>query len=172
MYIFKQGCQNISMMKLLFPRKKGLTIYLSALKMGLLDTHIHTMQYIGNNPYDLNRNKAMHNATVQLFAIGRITFLFPVRLGRRFGTSKMHLSPQWLRLLSVLRRWFCCWLFVVERFFRCWIQYLFNVLLYVTLYSFILMGKRELISLLSFLVSRDCCEAFHSDCTVCDCGIS
>ena len=33
---------------------------------------------------------------------------------RRFGTSKMHLSPppRWLRLLSVLRRWFCCcWLF-------------------------------------------------------------
>ena len=29
-------------------------------------------------------------------------------LGRRFGTSKMHLSPRWLRLLSVLRRWFCC----------------------------------------------------------------
>ena len=34
-------------------------------------------------------------------------------LGRRFGTSKMHLSPHWLRLLSVLRRWFCCcWLVV------------------------------------------------------------
>ena len=52
---------------LLFPRKKGLTIYLAALKMGLFGTHIRTMQYIGNNPYDLNRNKAMHNATVQLF---------------------------------------------------------------------------------------------------------
>ena len=25
-----------------------------------------------------------------------------------FYTSKMHISPQWLRLLSVLRRWFCC----------------------------------------------------------------
>ena len=34
-------------------------------------------------------------------------------LGRRFGTSKMHLSPQWLGLLSILRRWFCrCCLFV------------------------------------------------------------
>ena len=38
-------------------------------------------------------------------------------LGRRFGTSKMHLPPppppQWFRLLSVLRRWLCCsWLFV------------------------------------------------------------
>ena len=34
-------------------------------------------------------------------------------LGRRFGTSKMHLSPpppRWLRLLSVLSRWFCCFL--------------------------------------------------------------
>ena len=29
-------------------------------------------------------------------------------LGRRFGTSKMHLSPQWLLLLSVLNPWFCC----------------------------------------------------------------
>ena len=29
-------------------------------------------------------------------------------LGRRFGTNKMHLSPQWLLMLSVLRRWFCC----------------------------------------------------------------
>ena len=35
--------------------------------MGLFSTHIRTMQYIGNNPYDLNRNKAMHNATLQLF---------------------------------------------------------------------------------------------------------
>ena len=26
-------------------------------------------------------------------------------LGRRFVTSKMHLSPHWIRLLSVLRRW-------------------------------------------------------------------
>ena len=36
-------------------------------------------------------------------------------LGRRFGTSKMHLRPtrQWLRLLSVIRRWFfCCWFIV------------------------------------------------------------
>ena len=46
------------------------------------------------------------------------SWTFPVlqqqqNLGRRFGTSKMHLSPWWLRLLSVLRRWFCCcWLFV------------------------------------------------------------
>ena len=29
-------------------------------------------------------------------------------LGRRFYARKMHLSPQWPRLLSVLRRWFCC----------------------------------------------------------------
>ena len=34
-------------------------------------------------------------------------------LGRRFGTSKIHLNPpRWLRMLSVLRRCFCCyWLF-------------------------------------------------------------
>ena len=115
---------------LLFPRKRGLTIYLAALKMGIFGTLIRTVQYIGKYPYDLNRNKAMHNATLQLFAIGRITLLFPVRVGRRFGTSKMHISPQWLRLLSVLRRWFCCCLFVVDRFSHCGIQYLFNVLLW------------------------------------------
>ena len=32
--------------------------------------------------------------------------------GRRFGTSKMHLSPPWLRLLSVLWICCCCWLVV------------------------------------------------------------
>ena len=29
-------------------------------------------------------------------------------LGRRFGTGKMHLSPQGFMLLFVLKRWFCC----------------------------------------------------------------
>ena len=34
-------------------------------------------------------------------------------LGRIFGTSKMHLRPQWLRLLFVLKWLFCCcWLFL------------------------------------------------------------
>ena len=27
--------------------------------------------------------------------------------------SKINLGPPWLRFLSVLRRWFCCWLFIV-----------------------------------------------------------
>ena len=32
----------------------------------------------------------------------------------RFGTNKMQFSPQWLRLLSILRRWLCCFaLFIV-----------------------------------------------------------
>ena len=42
-------------------------------------------------------------------------------LGRRFGTSKMHLSHKWLLwLLSVLMRWFCfcCW-FVVNCYSHC-----------------------------------------------------
>ena len=57
-------------------------------------------------------------------------------LGRRFGTSKMYLSPQWLRLLSVLRRWFCCcWLFVYC-YSHCGSLLLFFVLLYVTLCPF------------------------------------
>ena len=35
-------------------------------------------------------------------------------LGRRIGASKiMHLSPQWFRLLSVLRMCFYCWSFIV-----------------------------------------------------------
>ena len=60
-------------------------------------------------------------------------------LGRRFGTSKMHLSsppPPWLRLLSVLRRWFCCcWLFVYC-YSHCGSLQLFYVLLYVALCPF------------------------------------
>ena len=40
-------------------------------------------------------------------------------LGRRFDTSKMHLGPRWLRLLSVLRRWFCCWCLFVYCYSHC-----------------------------------------------------
>ena len=40
-------------------------------------------------------------------------------LGRRFGTSKMHISPRWPRLLSVLRRWFCCCCLFVYCYFHC-----------------------------------------------------
>ena len=62
-------------------------------------------------------------------------------LGRRFGTSKIHLSPpppppRCLRLLSVLRWWFCCcWLFVYC-YSHCGSLLLFYVLLYVTLCPF------------------------------------
>ena len=72
-------------------------------------------------------------------------------LGRRFGTSKMHLSPQWLWLLSVLRRWFCC-------------NYLDGN------------ERAGCFTLFVFLVSHDCCVALPHDATglsaVGDCGIS
>ena len=48
-------------------------------------------------------------------------------LGRWIGATKMHLSlppsPQWLRLVSVLRWWFCCCCFLVYcclNFLRGW----------------------------------------------------
>ena len=53
-----------------------------------------------------------------------------------FGTSKMHLGPRLLRLLSVLRRWFCCCLLVVNCYSHCGILLLFYVLLYVTVCPF------------------------------------
>ena len=40
-------------------------------------------------------------------------FLTTKDSGGRFDTSKFHLSPQWHRLQSVLRRWFCCFLFII-----------------------------------------------------------
>ena len=66
----------------------------------------------------------------------------------------MHLSPpRWLRLLSVLRRWFCCcWLFVYCSpivgvcncsMFCCTLLYVHSSI------AIILMGKRELIALLN-----------------------
>ena len=74
-------------------------------------------------------------------------------LGRIFATSKMHLSLQWLRLLSVLRRWFCCCCFVVEYYFHCRVLY-FSMfccaLRYIhSIFAIILMGKRELVTLLN-----------------------
>ena len=50
-------------------------------------------------------------------------------------------------------------------------------LLYVhSSFAIILMGQRELVALLCFLVSRDCCVALPCDAmdlsAVCDCGIS
>ena len=64
----------------------------------------------------------------------------------------MHLSPQWLRLLSVLRRWFCCcWLVVycypIVGFCNC------SNFVYVFMSLLVLQsswwGKRELVALLS-----------------------
>ena len=64
----------------------------------------------------------------------------------------MHLSPKCLRLLSVLRRWFCCCWFVVDCYSRCGSLnccILCCVLLYVhSSFAIILMGKRELVALL------------------------
>ena len=76
------------------------------------------------------------------------------RLGRRFGTSKMHLSanplppPWWLRLLFVLRWWFCCLLFL-----QLWESVLVLCFVCTLLYdpssfAIILIGKRQLVALL------------------------
>ena len=62
----------------------------------------------------------------------------------------MHLSPppQWLRLPSVLRRWFCCWWLAVDCYSHC--SMFCCALLYVhSSFAIILMGKRELVALLS-----------------------
>ena len=74
-------------------------------------------------------------------------------LGRRFGTSKMHLSPRWLKLLSVLWRWLCCcWLFVYcySHVGVCNCSMFCCMILYVrSSIAIILMGKRELVALLN-----------------------
>ena len=74
-------------------------------------------------------------------------------LRRRFGTSKMHLSLRWFRLVFVRRRWFCCCWLVVYCSSHCGSLYLFMfccMLLYVpSSFAIILMGKRELVALLS-----------------------
>ena len=51
----ENGTIHVTMMKnwvshILFLRKKGLIVYLAALKKGLFGTHIRTMSYIGSNP--------------------------------------------------------------------------------------------------------------------------
>ena len=56
----------------------------------------------------------LHDDTLHLLEGFHASWTFLVlqqqqNLERKFGTCKMHLSPRWLRLLSVLRRWFCCW---------------------------------------------------------------
>ena len=67
-------------------------------------------------------------------------------LGRRFGTSKMHLSPRWPRLLSVLRQWL---LIVTPVVGFCNCSMFCCMLLYVpSSFAIILMGKRELVALL------------------------
>ena len=67
----------------------------------------------------------------------------------------MHLSlhPRWLRLLSIIRRWFCC-CSLVYCYSHCGNMYLFYVLLYVTLCPFLFCyyldgEERELVALLS-----------------------
>ena len=94
-------------------------------------------------------------------------------LGRRFGTSKMHLSPKRLWLLSVLRRWFCCCWFVVV---FCFCSMFCCALLCVHCsFAIISMGKIYLVALpiLIFLVSHDWCMALPHDgmglSAVCDC---
>ena len=85
----------------------------------------------------------------------------------------MHLSPRWLRLLSVLRRWFCCWDSVIVLCFV--VRYL--ILYAPSSFAIILMGKRAgCFAQFVFLVSRDCYMALPR-CAMglsaaCDCGIS
>ena len=73
-------------------------------------------------------------------------------MGRRSNTSKMHLSPRWLRLMPVLRRWFCCcWLvvYVTPIVGVCYCSMFWCTLLYVhSSFAIILMGKREPVALL------------------------
>ena len=71
--------------------------------------------------------------------------------GQRFATSKMHLSPRWLRLLSVLRRWLVVvdLLFIVTPIVGVCIYVLFTLLYVHSSIAIILMGKRELVALLN-----------------------
>ena len=96
----------------------------------------------------------------------------------------MHLSPQWLRLMSVLGRWLCCW---------CWlsidapiveVQGLFLVLLCNTLCPFLFCNnldgeeRADYCALIVFLVSCGfwCSVVLaHDDVgwsLVCDCCIT
>ena len=42
------------------------------------------------------------------YKLNNFVFYQQQNRGRKFGTRKIHLSPRWLRLLSVLKRLFCC----------------------------------------------------------------
>ena len=107
-------------------------------------------------------------------------------LGRGFGASKMHLSPpppQWLWLLSVLRRWLCFFLSVVDfysptvEFYYCpnfGVRYFVSILVLQSSG----LGKRELVALLCL---SSCCLVIvvwvfltmpRVLSAVCDCGIS
>ena len=85
----------------------------------------------------------------------------------------MHLSPWWLRMLSVLRRWFCCW----SVFFVCashWLWGLFCCALLCVHSSFaiILKMKRELVALL--LLSYGCLVTVNDSSSRCGrlvCGV-
>ena len=75
-------------------------------------------------------------------------------LGRRFGASRIHSSPQWIRLLPVLKRWFCCVdsLLIITPilgFYNCSI-FCYAVLCVHCSFAIILKGKRGLVVLLSF----------------------
>ena len=78
-----------------------------------------------------------------------------MNLGQRFGTSKMHLSPSVDRLLSVLRWWFCCcciFVFATPIVGVCNCSMFCCTLFYVhSSFAIILMGRRELVALLSLV---------------------
>ena len=91
-------------------------------------------------------------------------------LGQKFGTSKLHLSLMWLRMLSVQRQWFCCCWLVVD----CYSQ--LGSLNSCMFWSSWLEERAGCFAWFVFLVSCDCCVALPgsvmSVSTVCDCDIS
>ena len=79
-------------------------------------------------------------------------------IGRIFGTSKMHLSPRWIRLLSILRggSFVVDFLFIVTPIVGACNCFMFCCMLLYVLSSIaiISMGKRELAALLNL---SSCC---------------
>ena len=54
----------------------------------------------------------MHKVRILHAMVTKLVFLQQQSPGE-YLVSKINLGPPWLRFLSVLIRWFCCWLFIV-----------------------------------------------------------
>ena len=57
---------------------------------------------------------------------GTLVQVYMCFLRRLFDVAKTHLSPSWLRLLSVIRRLFCCCWFIVDCCSRSLCSYVFR----------------------------------------------